>query len=635
MIYRYFLILFILCLTANAQNIVAIDSLKMAYEKQESLNKKSKTLINIANYYKYRNLDSLILYVDELQVINNITKSKKNIFEECLLTSFIGIQKNNDSIAFYKADQSIDLAKAIGSNALLGLSHFNKSNIYHYYKNNFTEALKYKLKAESYFSKTDSLIDSRINNLSSIAFIYKSINDYENAILHVNKAANLLDENINLTVEGNTYNTLGMIYSELDTQDKALRFLKKAQQSFQQANYMLGEKVINFNMAVVHFNNGEFEIAERMFKNGLIDNKKYIFEQDISEDRIIKSKIYLAKIAIIKKEYDKALTYLNYVEEKAEHICFHCLVSAKLEKIKLFSLLNKNNKTLTLIDDLLKVIGGDQVFFKELETLYLIQSNIYRVLKQKDKELETFKNYIEIKEKQDSINNRLNIEALKLSFMQEKANKEILQQQRLIKTLKEKEKIKSKNSILIISILAIMILFLALFFFRQKKLNAFVKKNWAAEKMIKDLKEAQLLFEVKAKKQQLTDIAIHINEKNALLEKIKSDINKSNIDKNNADIRDLLFFINEDLDRNKEKYQLYNTIDNSNESFHKNLLQKYPELNEKERKVATLIRLGNSSKQISLQLGIAKSSINNYRYSLRKKFNLSREESLYSFVKKI
>ena len=61
----------------------------------------------------------------------------------------------------------------------------------------------------------------------------------------------------------------------------------------------------------------------------------------------------------------------------------------------------------------------------------------------------------------------------------------------------------------------------------------------------------------------------------------------------------------------------------------------YPDLKAKEVKVCTLIRLNYNTKQIAEQIGISEHSIHNYRYSIRKKLNLNKEEKLDEFLKKI
>ena len=63
--------------------------------------------------------------------------------------------------------------------------------------------------------------------------------------------------------------------------------------------------------------------------------------------------------------------------------------------------------------------------------------------------------------------------------------------------------------------------------------------------------------------------------------------------------------------------------------------QLYQNLSDKEKKVATMLRLGQTSKQIALQLNISAASVDNYRYTLRKKMNIPKGKSLKMFIQNI
>ena len=635
MIYKTFLILYIFSFSITAQNMSEIDSLQEVYAKSTTSDEKTTSLIAIAYYYKYENTDSLMHYIKKIKVINKNGQNKSALFDEYLFDSFIATQKKEDAKAILKIDKASQLALEMKNPILEGRAYFYKSTIYHYLKRDFSKALEYKLKAEASFNKTDTITNSTITNLASIAFIYNKFNNYEQALLYINKTTSLLHKGINPMIKGHCYNTLGIIYSDLNDHDKALEFLNISRDLHEQNNNSLSKISAEHNIGIVHFKKGDLLKAKKIFKESLKDTSNYIHEQNFNENRTIGCHLYLGKIALKKQDYNTSLTHLNYVEFNSENKYLDLNIEAKLEKSKLFYERNEYKKALLQIKSLIKLVEKDGLFLNELEAVYLLQSKIYHYLKKTDKELNSYKNYIGIKNRQDSINNKFNIESLKLKFIQEKANKEIAEQQRTIKSLEGKDEIKTKNNLLLIFSLTITIIFSIILFFRHKKLNHINKIRWAAEKEIKDLKQSQLLFDVETKKHQLTDFAIHITEKNDLLEKIKSQIISANIDYNNPGIKDLLFFINDDIHKNKEKSQLYSSIDNKNDSFYNDLTLKHPNLNEKEKKIATLIRLGHSSKQISLQLNIAKVSVNNYRYSLRKKLNLSRGENLINFIKSI
>ncbi len=71
---------------------------------------------------------------------------------------------------------------------------------------------------------------------------------------------------------------------------------------------------------------------------------------------------------------------------------------------------------------------------------------------------------------------------------------------------------------------------------------------------------------------------------------------------------------------------------NINESFYKNLVEKYPDLTPNEKKLWALLRLNLSSKDIASITSQNPQSVDVARYRLRKKLNLSSEENLVDFL---
>ena len=187
----------------------------------------------------------------------------------------------------------------------------------------------------------------------------------------------------------------------------------------------------------------------------------------------------------------------------------------------------------------------------------------------------------------------------------------------------------------IFTLATLLITFLIVTILRQNKLSNTRKKMWLAKKDLMAAKQENLDKEIDYKNQQITDFAIHISEKNELLEHIKQKVKKLPIvNKTTASqINDVIVFINDDISQNKEKVQLYSEIDETTNSFNHNLTNLYPQLTEKERRIATLVRLSHTSKQISLQLNITPASVDNYRSILRKKMNITKGLSLSKFIK--
>lgn len=84
-----------------------------------------------------------------------------------------------------------------------------------------------------------------------------------------------------------------------------------------------------------------------------------------------------------------------------------------------------------------------------------------------------------------------------------------------------------------------------------------------------------------------------------------------------------------------KKAQVYSDVNEIKDSFFQQLEFKFPSLTEKEKRVASLVRMQLSSKQIGQQLNITPASVDNYRSVLRKKMKLTKEDSLFEYLNQL
>ena len=71
------------------------------------------------------------------------------------------------------------------------------------------------------------------------------------------------------------------------------------------------------------------------------------------------------------------------------------------------------------------------------------------------------------------------------------------------------------------------------------------------------------------------------------------------------------------------------------EDFNAKLSENFPKLTQQERRLATLLRLGFSSKYIATLMNITPKSVEISRYRLRQKLGLSRGDNLVNYIKSL
>tara|TARA_R110000868_G_scaffold235273_3_gene489033 strand:+ start:2258 stop:3928 length:1671 start_codon:yes stop_codon:yes gene_type:complete len=138
---------------------------------------------------------------------------------------------------------------------------------------------------------------------------------------------------------------------------------------------------------------------------------------------------------------------------------------------------------------------------------------------------------------------------------------------------------------------------------------------------------------------ELTNYALHIIEKNDFLEGLKSEMAEIRTTvKSEEALRHInslgsKIYRNMMLNKDREEFELQ--IDQVCDGFFKNLENKYPELTSQEKRLAALLRLNLSSKEISGIMNISPKSVDQGRYRLRKKLVIKKNRSLSTFLNQI
>ncbi len=206
----------------------------------------------------------------------------------------------------------------------------------------------------------------------------------------------------------------------------------------------------------------------------------------------------------------------------------------------------------------------------------------------------------------------------------------------------------------IIILSALLIVIFLYIFFRQQKLHLKVEKEillkqnqlYLSEKAINDLEMRNIAMEnetlnlkLQAKRKEFMDIALNINEQKIFLEKLSTSINDviktADQEERNAKLKEISLLIKQRMTFSQEKKDFYIRIEDISRDFHLKLKIAFPNLTELEKRLAVLLRLNFSTKEISSLLNISPKSVEIARYRLKKKMNISKENNLIQFIQNI
>lgn len=170
---------------------------------------------------------------------------------------------------------------------------------------------------------------------------------------------------------------------------------------------------------------------------------------------------------------------------------------------------------------------------------------------------------------------------------------------------------------------------------RQNELLAIKERLIATEKENINLLEARMATEVEAQSKALTAQTLHVLEKNQMLEEIQEKLKKileEDPKEQKKKIRNLIKQIDYNFSQDTDWDDFKLSFEKVHQDFFKKLNQTANELTPGEIKLASLMRMNLSSKEIASTLGISLESLRISRYRLRKKLNLEKGESLQQFL---
>ena len=146
---------------------------------------------------------------------------------------------------------------------------------------------------------------------------------------------------------------------------------------------------------------------------------------------------------------------------------------------------------------------------------------------------------------------------------------------------------------------------------------------------------------VEMKRQEVMNVALSIVEQREYLESLNQIVVKLSKEDDDKEKERLLAELRSSLkqrlsyDRDVDSQYFYAQAESLHEDFNAKLSENFPDLTQQERRLATLLRLGFSSKYIATLMNITPKSVEISRYRLRQKLGLDKGANLVNFIKSI
>lgn len=580
--------------------------------------------------------DSARYYLEKALQLSKIEKDSFNIIRAYNRFSVLEKYLENDLNTLKYADSALEYGSSANQKHFAGIAyaHSNKGLAYNYLER-FDLSLESFLNANSFLLKDDQ--DTQIKtylaeNYTHLAKIYSSIKNNETALECIKKSLTISKAIDAYWETGESYEFMFAHYFDEKQYTLAQKYIDSAQTMYAKAENVQGIQFLAKYRAEIYLKQNKPDLAIPIYDALLQLDKKDGVAYILTEGYTFLSKAYTNK-----NKYKLAAKYLDSARVQAsisENLSHRISIASQQAKIY------KSRKQLSRgILELQTILKNENIdFFQESKKdLYKELSELYALNNDPKNALLSSNEHYRIKDSLRAILQKNKFNVIQSEFNYNELSAKLKARDAQLQVSKTEQKRARDNTYFSFGVLSLIVLFFLISFYRQKKLNTVKRENLMAKQEVLSVKQEALDTQVAFKNKQITDFAIHISEKNELLEKIKIKLKQVKVinDTHKAVVNDTIHFINNDIDQNREKIQLYQQVNETNDSFRAKIDQLYTNLNDKEKKVATMLRLGQPSKQIALQLGISAASVDNYRYNLRKKMEIPKGHSLKDFIKKI
>lgn len=491
-------------------------------------------------------------------------------------------------------------------------------------------------------------------------------------------------EALNLAEKENNQLLLGFVYLDLSSfyynrmyqLPLAYKYSLYAQRILKKLNNQEKLNIVNTNLSLMLVELGEFDKADKLFKESLT---YYINKNDSAN--IVFVSINMASLQQRKKKYNESNAILNTLlqefslEKIDKSLIYYNLAINKKEQKQYREAVKNVDFAISLSTEIEDVFQLSDLYFLKADiaidngeiknALKLFQKSLDYAKEIKDTDFQkdilekliqgstTVKDYTylhvalkEYEKLKDSLVNQEKTESLEEIHLKSILdNKEVkIQSQKL-----DIERSNELNNLYLSVLLLSVFLFIALvaFFISYKKNNRrkllLIEHNYKIKSIEEEtkrkfelLKTKRIEEDIKAKKKELLlDLALaakRVEKVELVLRKIDALSKKSIITK--KDIVALKIFVEKKHQQSLLSEQFRKDMNQINQDFYAKVLADFPTLSNTELKVLSFLGVGLGTKEIANIQNVSVDAVRKTRYRIRKKMNLQPKESLEKFILK-
>lgn len=430
------------------------------------------------------------------------------------------------------------------------------------------------------------------------------------AIDYLNKAYELKELSESSKYTGQIIGMMGYVYYFDGQFDTAIKYYNEAISFFEQAKAERSLAIATSTIGSIYFQQEDFESAKNQYKKAL-DIKTELNDSLLMSTDIIN----LGLIYQREKKLDSALIYAKkglQIDRKVNNIAGMSDTYGDMSSI--YRNLGQHGLAIEFANlGLEKALEVNSMPL--IRDAYEVQYHAYKEKKEFEKALQSYTNF---KTYSDSITNVTSRQQL----IEAREKYEAGKKEQEIQLLEAEKNAAELKFIFIILVGLGIVLIIGTTYWQTLRRRA---------------RERQL--ELQSIQRELSSYGVLIAEKDSLLSKLSKQLkelgNHLKSIESKKELNSLLDTLHQSVNLTEGEDQLFQRIEQVNSGFFTELESRFKELSKTEKRLASLVQMELSNKQIAGILNINPRSVVQARYRLKKKMELGTEDDLTAFLNEI
>lgn len=511
------------------------------------------------------------------------------------VSSIYFFQGSLDSSLFY-CQKALDIFESLKDSVKLGTMYVNRGQIQKEL-GNYSFSMEDYLKALGIFKKLESLwhVARTKTEMATLAAV---TGDVDKAIRYNKEAARFYNDSEDTATYAYTILNLANDLIYTGREDTALSLLATAIPIFEEADntYLLMNAEAQTGRAY-HQKGENAEAIEHLLRSNQLGREQNFISQ-LAYNQELLGRIYREQ-----GDYDKAL-----------HHSRHAL-------------------------DLHREIGLNEEYRQSLQEL----ATLYQALKQPDSALKYFREYMSVSDSLFSLEKQQQLNELKTLYETDLKEEQLKASEAEIGMLEEQNRAQKSRSLALGLGLMIVLMAGIGIISRQRttmRLNRQIisqkEKAHQAELLFKTEEEKRLKADLDHKKRELASQALLMAEKNEMLRSFKQELYEVS---EKLEESTMLTQVVQRMERAENKSQDWDKFMQIFEDVHPSFLKKlrtdFSKLTNNDIRLIVLMKMNFSNKEIASILHISEAGLKKARYRLRKKLDLTSEDNMHEFIRKL